>query len=198
MRRKWHVGLTFFDKDGQPIRGDGVEAVERVDFSRRIAGGPRTTASTVSLARRAVPRRTGSTRSSKATACPCRRRASSTRRRCPNIPTPTTAGLASSHEFSDGGSGPCLPQEEPRVFWRSMFASRRANRSFSTTPRRRCICRRFPAKPVQGQDPGRPARRFHHELDYVVGELWPRSKNSVWPTTRWSSSRATTAPKPPA
>ncbi|MEI8382090.1 MAG: arylsulfatase [Planctomycetota bacterium] len=37
---KWHVGLTFFDKDGQPVRGDGVESVRRVDFSRRIAGGP--------------------------------------------------------------------------------------------------------------------------------------------------------------
>lgn len=37
---KWHVGLTFFDKDGQPVRGNGVEAVQRVDFSRRIEGGP--------------------------------------------------------------------------------------------------------------------------------------------------------------
>lgn len=37
---KWHIGLTFFDKDGQPIRGGGVEAVQRVDFSRRIEGGP--------------------------------------------------------------------------------------------------------------------------------------------------------------
>jgi len=37
---KWHVGLTFFDKDGQPIRSNGVEAVRRVDFSRRIEGGP--------------------------------------------------------------------------------------------------------------------------------------------------------------
>ena len=37
---KWHIGLTLFDKDGQPIRGDGVEAVQRVDFSRRIEGGP--------------------------------------------------------------------------------------------------------------------------------------------------------------
>jgi len=37
---KWHVGLTFFDKDGEPVRGNGVEAVRRVDFSRRIAGGP--------------------------------------------------------------------------------------------------------------------------------------------------------------
>jgi arylsulfatase A-like enzyme len=37
---KWHIGMTFFDKDGQPVRGNGVEAVRRVDFSRRIAGGP--------------------------------------------------------------------------------------------------------------------------------------------------------------
>ena len=37
---KWHVGMTFFDKDGQPVRGNGVEAVRRVDFSRRIEGGP--------------------------------------------------------------------------------------------------------------------------------------------------------------
>jgi arylsulfatase A len=37
---KWHVGLTAFDRDGQPVRGNGVEAIRRVDFSRRIEGGP--------------------------------------------------------------------------------------------------------------------------------------------------------------
>ncbi len=37
---KWHVGMTFFDTDGQPVRGNGIEAVLRVDFSRRIEGGP--------------------------------------------------------------------------------------------------------------------------------------------------------------
>lgn len=37
---KWHVGMTFYDKDGQPVRGNGIEAVRRVDFSRRIDGGP--------------------------------------------------------------------------------------------------------------------------------------------------------------
>jgi arylsulfatase A len=37
---KWHVGLTFFDVEGQPVRGSGVDAVRRVDFSRRIEGGP--------------------------------------------------------------------------------------------------------------------------------------------------------------
>lgn len=37
---KWHVGMTFFDKDGKVVSGNGVEAVQRVDFSRRIEGGP--------------------------------------------------------------------------------------------------------------------------------------------------------------
>lgn len=37
---KWHVGMTFRDKDGQPIKGNGVEAVQRVDYSRRIEDGP--------------------------------------------------------------------------------------------------------------------------------------------------------------
>jgi arylsulfatase A-like enzyme len=37
---KWHVGLTFFDKSGEPVLGSGVDAVRRVDFSRRIEGGP--------------------------------------------------------------------------------------------------------------------------------------------------------------
>ena len=33
---KWHVGLTFRDKHGQPIHDGGVDAVQRVDYSRRI------------------------------------------------------------------------------------------------------------------------------------------------------------------
>jgi arylsulfatase A len=37
---KWHIGLTFFDQAGRPVAGHGVEAVRRVDFSRRIEGGP--------------------------------------------------------------------------------------------------------------------------------------------------------------
>jgi arylsulfatase A len=32
---KWHIGLTFHDKDGNP-----TESEERVDFSRPVAGGP--------------------------------------------------------------------------------------------------------------------------------------------------------------
>jgi len=37
---KWHVGMTFRDKDGQPVSDNGVESVQRVDYSRRVEGGP--------------------------------------------------------------------------------------------------------------------------------------------------------------
>lgn len=37
---KWHVGLTFRDAQGKPIHAGGLEAVRRIDFSRRIEGGP--------------------------------------------------------------------------------------------------------------------------------------------------------------
>ena len=37
---KWHVGMTFFDKQGKPINKNGLDAVKRVDFSRAISGGP--------------------------------------------------------------------------------------------------------------------------------------------------------------
>jgi len=37
---KWHVGLTFRDAEGNPIHAGGLEAIRRIDFSRRIEGGP--------------------------------------------------------------------------------------------------------------------------------------------------------------
>ncbi len=37
---KWHIGLTFRDKEGKAINNDDPEAVQRVDYSRRIEGGP--------------------------------------------------------------------------------------------------------------------------------------------------------------
>ncbi|MBL8812225.1 MAG: arylsulfatase [Planctomycetaceae bacterium] len=37
---KWHVGMTFYDADGKPVRDNGVDAIRRVDFTRRIDGGP--------------------------------------------------------------------------------------------------------------------------------------------------------------
>jgi arylsulfatase A-like enzyme len=37
---KWHIGLSFFDSEGRAVSGGTMEDVRRVDFSRRIVGGP--------------------------------------------------------------------------------------------------------------------------------------------------------------
>lgn len=37
---KWHIGMTFYDQAGEAIHKGGLEAVKRIDYSRRIDGGP--------------------------------------------------------------------------------------------------------------------------------------------------------------
>ena len=37
---KWHVGMTFFDKEGKAINKNGLEAVKRIDYSRAIPDAP--------------------------------------------------------------------------------------------------------------------------------------------------------------
>ena len=37
---KWHVGMSFLDKDGQRITKDGVEGVKLIDYSRAIPDSP--------------------------------------------------------------------------------------------------------------------------------------------------------------
>lgn len=37
---KWHIGLTFRNKSGNPIHRDGLAPVREIDFSRPIEGGP--------------------------------------------------------------------------------------------------------------------------------------------------------------
>ncbi|MHC4251321.1 MAG: sulfatase family protein, partial [Planctomycetota bacterium] len=37
---KWHVGMTFFDKQRRPVRGGGLAAVKKADFSRAIPDAP--------------------------------------------------------------------------------------------------------------------------------------------------------------
>ncbi|MCD6333581.1 MAG: arylsulfatase [Bacteroidales bacterium] len=37
---KWHVGLTFLDKEGKPICRNGLEAVKEIDYSRPIPDAP--------------------------------------------------------------------------------------------------------------------------------------------------------------
>ena len=37
---KWHVGMTFFDKNGMAITERGVKGVQQIDYSRSIPDGP--------------------------------------------------------------------------------------------------------------------------------------------------------------
>ena len=40
MTGKWHVGLTFFDKNGKMITANGVEGVKMIDYTRAIPDAP--------------------------------------------------------------------------------------------------------------------------------------------------------------
>ncbi|MEM6505211.1 MAG: arylsulfatase [Planctomycetota bacterium] len=37
---KWHIGLTAYDRAGEPINEGGLDNVKRIDYSRPITGGP--------------------------------------------------------------------------------------------------------------------------------------------------------------
>lgn len=37
---KWHVGLTFFDRQGEPLCKNGLESVKQIDYSRAIPDSP--------------------------------------------------------------------------------------------------------------------------------------------------------------
>jgi len=37
---KWHIGMTFLDKEGEPIKEGGKEGVKRIDYSRAIPDSP--------------------------------------------------------------------------------------------------------------------------------------------------------------
>lgn len=37
---KWHIGMSFFDKEGALIKNRGLEGVKKVDYSRAIPDGP--------------------------------------------------------------------------------------------------------------------------------------------------------------
>ena len=37
---KWHVGMTFFDKEGNRITDQGIEGVQQIDYSRAIPDSP--------------------------------------------------------------------------------------------------------------------------------------------------------------
>jgi len=168
---KWHVGLTFFDKDGQPIRSDGVEAVQRVDFSRRIEGGP---------VDHGFDRFFG-------TAC------------CPTtdwlyafidgdrVPVPPAGKIDKKplpkHPYANdcraGVIAPNFPMEDidlvflkkSREFLESHVRSASGKPFFLYHAAQAVHLPSFPADQFKGKTKAGPHGDFIHELDYVVGEL---------------------------
>ena len=37
---KWHVGMSFFDKEGERISDQGLKGVKQIDYSRPVGGSP--------------------------------------------------------------------------------------------------------------------------------------------------------------
>lgn len=37
---KWHIGLTFYDKNERPIHDGSVDVIKSIDFTKRVSGGP--------------------------------------------------------------------------------------------------------------------------------------------------------------
>ena len=37
---KWHIGMTFLDKEGKAINKNGLDAVKRIDYSRAVSDAP--------------------------------------------------------------------------------------------------------------------------------------------------------------
>ncbi len=171
MTGKWHVGLSFFDKDGQRITKGGVEGVKMIDYSRAIPDGP---------INRGFDQFYG-------TAC------------CPatdflyafidgdRIPVPPTGMLDKSnlpkHPYSednrDGMIAPNYDLEElDMVFLKKSreFLKEHAKKDpekpfFLFHSMNAVHLPSFASKQFQGSTKAGPHGDFIHELDYIVGEL---------------------------
>jgi len=171
MTGKWHVGLTFLDKDGQRITKGGVEGVKMIDYTRAIPDAP---------IHRGFDRFYG-------TAC------------CPTtdflyafidgdrIPVPPTRLLDKSklpkHPYAnDNRRGMIAPdfdlEEVDLVFLRKSreFLEQHA-KSHPDQPFFLLHCTQavhlpsFAARQFQGATQAGPHGDFIHELDHIVGEL---------------------------
>ncbi|MSR32073.1 MAG: arylsulfatase [Gemmataceae bacterium] len=168
---KWHVGLTFLDKDGQRITKGGVEGVKLIDCSRAIPDSP---------IHRGFERFFG-------TAC------------CPatdflyayidgdRIPVPPTQMLDKSklpkHPYSyDNRPGMIAPdfdlEDVDMVFLRKSreFLETHVKRSpekpfFLLHSMHAVHLPSFPAKQFHGITKAGPHGDFIHQLDHTVGEL---------------------------
>ena len=168
---KWHVGLSFMDKDGQRITQGGVEGVKMIDYSRAIPDAP---------IHRGFDRFFG-------TAC------------CPTtdylyafidgdrIPVPPAGMLDKSklprqpYAF-DNRAGMVAPnfdlEEVDMVFlhksrqFLEQHAKSQPERPFFLLHSTQAVhLPSFASKQFQGRTNAGPHGDFIHELDYIVGEL---------------------------
>lgn len=168
---KWHVGMTFYDKDGRPIHDGGRDAVLRIDPTRRIDGGP-------------VDQGFDSFFG---TAC------------CPTtdwlyafieddrLPAPPTGPIDTSryptndytHDFRRGYAAPGFDAsevdmvflEKSKRFLRSHRAAHPEQPFFLFHATQAVHLPSIPARQFRGQTAAGPHGDFIHELDWIVGEL---------------------------
>jgi arylsulfatase A-like enzyme len=168
---KWHIGLTFYDAEGNPIHQNGLKAVQRIDYSRPIPDGP---------LHRGFNRFFG-------TAC------------CPTtdwlyawidgdrIPVPPTMQLNKDnlpkHEWSfDCRRGMVAPDfdhervdlvflEKSREFLRQHVTEHPDRPFFLFHSFQAVHLPSFPAPKFQGRTDAGPHGDFIHEMDWIVGEL---------------------------
>jgi arylsulfatase A len=171
MTGKWHVGLSFLDKEGQRITRGGVDGVKLVDYSRAIPDAP---------VHRGFHHFFG-------TAC------------CPatdflyayiegdRIPVPPTAMLDKSklpkHPYSvDNRMGMIAPdfdlEDVDMVFLRKSrefleeHVKKTPDKPFFLFHSTHAVhLPSFPAKQFQGKTKAGPHGDFIHQLDHIVGEL---------------------------
>jgi arylsulfatase A-like enzyme len=168
---KWHVGLTFLDREGKAINQNGLDGVQRIDYTRAIPDAP---------IHRGFDHFFG-------TAC------------CPTtdflyafidgdrIPVPPTKLLDRTplpkHPYSrDNRAGMIAPaydlEEVDMVFLKKSveFLERHVKESpdrpfFLYHSTQAVHLPSFPARRFQGKTKAGPHGDFIHELDHVVGEL---------------------------
>ena len=168
---KWHIGMTFFDKTGNPIHKGGLDAVQRVDYSRAIPDAP---------IHRGFDHFFG-------TAC------------CPTtdwlyayvdgdrIPVPPTQQLDQTplpkHAYSrDNRRGMIAPNydleevdlvflEKSRAFLRNHVRQNPKQPFFLFHSMQAVHLPSFAARRFQGKTDAGPHGDFIHEMDWIVGEL---------------------------
>lgn len=168
---KWHVGLTFLDREGKPVKGLGMDAVKQADFSRAIPDGPLAQGFDTFFG----------------TAC------------CPTtdwlyawiegdrVPVPPTGLVDRSklpkHPWSfDCREGLIAPdfdlEEVDEVFlnrsvrWLEEHAEKRAGRPFFLLHSMQAVhLPSFPGKAYRGKTQAGPHGDFIHQLDATVGRL---------------------------